>query len=279
MNKIPVVILLILLILLIFYFYLFLSKKYIEKYENNDLFNIINKSYVINLINDSVGKKRLAKLKNNNIIKKYVNIFPAIYGKTYNYNIEIKNNIIGKTWDYGKWSSNNSKIIKLTDGEIGCILSHYYLWKKIVSEKTPITLILEDDASRPCNNFEKLTLKYYKHLPNDWDIFLLGFWLHTGDKDKKINNYIFKVNEFALTHSYLITYKGAQKLLNLVPINMPVDTWLSSVSNIVNIYRHNYVKNPKIRPASLLIRQGLENDSRIIHTNNYIKKSKYNSKR
>lgn len=34
----------------------------------------------------------------------------------------------------------------LTKNEIGCFLSHYNLWARILSERTPCALILEDDA-------------------------------------------------------------------------------------------------------------------------------------
>ena len=34
----------------------------------------------------------------------------------------------------------------ITDGEIGCYLSHYRLWRRIASEQTPCALVLEDDV-------------------------------------------------------------------------------------------------------------------------------------
>ena len=35
---------------------------------------------------------------------------------------------------------------RLTKNEIGCFLSHYNLWERMLSERTPCALILEDDA-------------------------------------------------------------------------------------------------------------------------------------
>ena len=40
----------------------------------------------------------------------------------------------------------------MTKGEIGCALTHYNIWKKMVNEKLENVLILEDDAVF-CNNF------------------------------------------------------------------------------------------------------------------------------
>ncbi len=77
-------------------------------------------------------------------------------------------------------------------------------------------------------------------------------------------------DNFVLLHSYLITYEGAKKLLSQIPINMPLDSWISSKSRKINIYRHNLAKNQSWRPSSLLIRQ--QRDAKqIVNTNNYFK--------
>ena len=66
-----------------------------------------------------------------------------------------------------------------------------------------------------------------------------------------------------MLHSYIISRKGAKKLLNLLPINMPIDSFISNNSDTINIYRHNYVKNNH----SYLISQNFET-GQIVHTNN-----------
>jgi len=129
----------------------------------------------------------LKVLKKHSILNKYFEIFPAIYGKTYNYKTEIKNNIVTKSWDYGSWLHKKSKTVDMTDGEIGVALSHFGIWKKIVKEKIPVTLVLEDDAIDMHPDFEMLVTTFYNHLPNDWDIFLLGFWMNRGIMGKQIN--------------------------------------------------------------------------------------------
>ena len=82
---------------------------------------------------------------------------------------------------------------------------------------------------------------------------MIGFWLHKGDTGYKVSENIHKVKDFVLMHNYIINKKGAKKLLNLLPINAPLDTWLSLNSNKVNIYRHNYLNNGRL--SSRLIRQ------------------------
>ena len=197
--------------------------------------------------------------------------FPAIYGKTYNYSNEINKRIITEDWDFGKWKYGKSKIIPFDKGEIGVALSHYYIWKKLSQDPNLNTiLILEDDAINIHSQFTNIVNEKMKLLPDDWDIFLLGFWLHRGDINQKpYNNEIYKVKEFVLLHSYIINKKGANKLLKYLPIDMPVDSWISKHSNKINIYRHNIIKeNNNTKPSSSLIRQ-LRNEKQIKNTNNW----------
>ena len=252
--------------------YIFLvNRENIEGYDNKfDLFKIFNKCFVINLQETNEGLRRMKVLKNHKILSKYITRFPGIYGKKYNYTNEIHNGILTKNWDYGSWLGKNKHMVQMSDGECGCILSHYYLWKKIVDEKIPVTMILEDDAINVHPQFEKKVVNYYNSLPKDWDIFLLGFWLNKGTNGKQINTNIYSVDNFVLLHSYLITYEGAKKLLSLTPINMPLDSWISSKSRDVKIYRHTFSRNNKNKPSSLLIRQKRD-AKQIVNTNNYIK--------
>lgn len=228
-----------------------------------------NKCFVINLVTTDEGKRRWDVIKKHPQFKDYVTRFPAIYGKTYNYSNLIENGVIRDWWDKGKWEGGRGKMIKMSPGEVGCVLSHYFVWKRIVEERIPVAMVLEDDAINTEDNLLSVIRKEISHLPKNWDIFLLGFWMHTGDLGIRINPHIYKVKEFALTHSYLISLEGAKKLLNLLPIDMPIDSWMSSQSKMINIYRHNRIINKfSLRPGSRLIRQDSE-ISEISHTNNW----------
>ena len=89
-----------------------------------------------------------------------------------------------------------------------------------------------------------------------------------GDNGYKINKDFYKVKDFALTPCYLISLNGANKLLKLLPIDRPVDSWLSHVSNKINIYRHNIIRPYSKYPSSSLVRQSTIK-SQIAHTNNF----------
>lgn len=61
---------------------------------------------------------------------------------------------------------------QMTMGEIGCFLSHYEIWKKIVQREQEVVLILEDDIrfeSYFMNAAEKV-LKQAEALVPDYDL-------------------------------------------------------------------------------------------------------------
>ena len=132
----------------------------------------------------------------------------------------------------------------MSNGEIGCILSHVSVWRYLVKEKNiDKIMVLEDDAVLISNDIYDRINDIWRNVPNDWDIILIGFWLHKGNNAKKINQYIYKVKDFVLLHSYIINKKGAEKLLSLLPVNMPLDSWIAFHSDKVNIYCHSFFRN------------------------------------
>jgi GR25 family glycosyltransferase involved in LPS biosynthesis len=269
---IPVLIIIVIILFLVPSVVSFLKSKPItEEFVVEIIPRPFTKCYVINLTQTKEGQRRWKEIQQHPQVKDFVVRFPGIYGKNYDYRQLVKQGVLTETWDYGRWNGGISKVVKMSLGEIGCLLSHYYVWKKIVEQRIPITLILEDDASNIQNNFIGVISDEMKHLPQGWDIFLVGYWLHTGDIGTKVNSHIYKVGNFALLHSYIITLTGAKKLLQQLPINMPIDSWLSSKSKQINIYRHNLTRTPNSKyPSSRVIRQKPK-ISEIIHTNNWIR--------
>lgn len=216
-------------------------------------------THIINLEETEEGKRRLPIILD--IFTKSKR-FPATYGKTFNF-APYYDTILTKSWDHGKWKTGKSNIVKLTDGEKGVAMSHYNLWRKISKEKDP-HIILEDDAVGINSNTQIFLNKILKTLPKDYDMYLLGF---IDLEPINIKNLHAKVKEFVLLHSYIITPKGAQKLLKQAPINMPVDTWISSISDKLNIYRHNFgLMNWKNQFCGRLITQKRD-EKQIINTN------------
>ncbi|QAA00014.1 glycosyltransferase family 25 protein [Pseudoalteromonas sp. R3] len=112
----------------------------------------------------------------------------------------------------------------LTPGEIGCYISHYRVCEKVVNEKLPYALVLEDDL-----HIEDSLAPLLALVPdlNNWDMIKLS--------DNRANPFIDTLklsDQFTLgnykkvpngTQGYLISLAGAKKLLSRKPFYRPVD--------------------------------------------------------
>lgn len=116
-----------------------------------------------------------------------------------------------------------SKVMKR--GEIGCALTHYQLWEKIVNEKLDYMLILEDDVIL-CDNFNKRVAELLKELSN-FDMLYLGR-RPLNKNEIKVSENITKAKYSYGMHAYILSYAGAQKLLKSNYLNnlFPVDEFL-----------------------------------------------------
>ncbi|XP_029512995.2 procollagen galactosyltransferase 2-like [Oncorhynchus nerka] len=121
----------------------------------------------------------------------------------------------------------------LTKGEVGCFLSHYYIWKEMVDQQMDKALIFEDDV-RFQANFKRRVLRLMEEVEMvelDWDIIYLGRKQVTpGDKEEVVENVrnLVVADYSYWTLSYAISLQGAQKLLNAEPLSkmLPVDEFL-----------------------------------------------------
>lgn len=94
-------------------------------------------------------------------------------------------------------------------GLAGCAASHIDVWRHIVKEKIEWTLILEDDAYfHP--QFLQLFPHYWNRVPKDAKIVYLGY---CGDY---IGRDIVDTGGVICAHAYMISWEGAQYLLNNV---------------------------------------------------------------
>jgi len=117
-------------------------------------------------------------------------------------------------------------------GEIGCFLSHYSVYKKIVDDNLPYALILEDDIIISPRLPELLRLiesqinqgdviSLYSSFPEPCRLY--------KEKDINQNYYITKPHEVQLvmgTVAYVITLKAAENMVrNMLPMDNVVDDW------------------------------------------------------
>ncbi|ARF11973.1 glycosyltransferase family 25 [Klosneuvirus KNV1] len=126
--------------------------------------------------------------------------------------------------------------VDLTLGGVGCALSHRKVWDNIVNNNYNTTLILEDDIKIPTDfiyNYNKIS----QYIPSDYDIVFLGYHPTTDEylyRDKK-HKLLRSKKVFGL-YGYVVSLKGAQKLLNLFPIDIQIDSVIGDYIDDLNAF-------------------------------------------
>ena len=165
--------------------------------------NNIDKIFIINLDKDIERLNNSYKQLNYYKIDNYER-YPAIYAAESNkYELNTYTTTIGK--------------IIASKTMIGCGISHINIWKKIVREKINTSLIVEDDfilVDDFLNKFNRIINK----APTEYDIlFLSSGQIHNKDlKFRDINEYFYKQIFISQTIGYIITLKGAEKILKYI---------------------------------------------------------------
>lgn len=111
-----------------------------------------------------------------------------------------------------------------SDGALGCAYTHISLWRKIASGNTEHVLILEDDIIFDKEFSERIsTLEF----PPEYDIIYLGCRgicgegcvNITGENTCSSYNELYDIPRWSVsTYAYLVSKKGAVKLLDRIPL-------------------------------------------------------------
>ena len=186
------------------------------------------KIFVINL-RSATEKRETMKNTLDKYTKEYI-FFDAINGKQLK-DSEYKINL---NW-MNPWNNTHT-----TYGEVGCALSHYTLWKKMVDENIEQALILEDDIVINNPNFisiiEKIPISAY-------DLIYVGRQkLLTVDEEKmelwEVGGLV-KPTFSYWACAYVLTLSGAKKLCNIdylnnIIINDEYMPYMACVGNHIN---------------------------------------------
>ena len=99
-----------------------------------------------------------------------------------------------------------------TDSEYGCTLSHILALLEFYISGDDRCIIAEDDLSFDTVEYWNFSWEdFEKNLPKDYDIYLLGYIdIAPVEEENELHS---RVMEFVLMHSYIITPKGAKKLI------------------------------------------------------------------
>ncbi|XP_063397167.1 glycosyltransferase 25 family member-like [Mytilus trossulus] len=116
----------------------------------------------------------------------------------------------------------------MTYGEIGCVLSHYYVLEDMIVKNYQRVLILEDDAQFVPMFRKQLSRSFadIEEFVPDWDLLFLGRKPMNETADKYVDGTHFAMwpdfSYWAL--AYAITRKGAKKILKQKPLHKLVPT-------------------------------------------------------
>jgi len=128
----------------------------------------------------------------------------------------------------------------LTDGGIGCALSHMMIWRDVIercgrgpADGTSIFLVLEDDCEFMEGFNEQHLLDRLANVPPDWEIIYLGGQdlLHRQHEYQVAPGVRRLYKGFRETTAYLVNDRGAKAALEVcIPMHWQVDTHLNDES-------------------------------------------------
>ena len=155
---------------------------------------------------------------------------------------------------------------KCNEGQLGCYLSHFQLWKHIIKSNIDLAIVLEDDV-KIYSNFNKIIDTVYENLPVKFDY--VHLFIHPDKQniqylEGKDGDIIPAEDNFG-TVAYIISLRGAKrlvKLTELLKIQAPVDRQINFC------IRHNFIKAFMIKKPFLLT-QGEIMPNRGIYDNSF----------
>lgn len=129
---------------------------------------------------------------------------------------------------------NKSQRIEMSQQEVAVALSHIAVWNLIASSNHSYTLVLEDDVYFR-HDFAQIIDRAWTELlhtgspPRNVDIVYLSYKEAKGKAERdEISDYLFKpLRGLWQLSGYVVSKKGANKLLKLLPVNGPVDLWIN----------------------------------------------------
>jgi GR25 family glycosyltransferase involved in LPS biosynthesis len=124
--------------------------------------------------------------------------------------------------------------VQMTSPEIAVAMSHLDVWHLIANGEKEYSLVLEDDVVF-CREFAKVLEKAWKELTEmfgrtgAFDVFYLSYEASKfGVEKHDVSSQLFRpLRGLWFLSGYVLSRKGAQALLGLLPVRGPVDLWLN----------------------------------------------------
>lgn len=185
--------------------------------------------YMINLLRRPERRKRMQNLFKELGIK--AEIIDAVDGRTLNESFL-------KKWGVTPMTEYSDPYHKrpMTMGEIGCFLSHYVVWQKVLKHGYKSVMVLEDDVRFEPFFRQKVNyvLAELTDLGIKWDLVYMGRKrLVKSESLVEGSKFLVWAGYSYWTLGYILSQTGAEKLIGAMPLGklIPVDEFLPILSN------------------------------------------------
>lgn len=186
-------------------------------------------------------KRREEAQKYFDEIKWPVEFFEGIHGESFGLKSTIPN--------YDKLPGREYFI---TQGAVGCLLSHLMLWNVLIHQPEEEFLILEDDV-KLCDDFTERYEKFRAELPDDWQMAYLGYLIPGGSYGEGITH----VSENIIickpvcTHAYMVKKSALKTLIETNQLAWsPLD--IQIIERSLPKLKYYAIKEPLITQRSVL---------------------------
>ncbi|XP_053325652.1 procollagen galactosyltransferase 2 [Spea bombifrons] len=140
----------------------------------------------------------------------------------------------------------------LTRGEIGCFLSHYYIWKEVIERGLEKSLVIEDDVRFELQ-FKNRLMKVMNDIEEagvEWDLIYIGRKRMQVERPEKAVPNVMNLVEADYSYwtlGYAISWQGAQKLVSVEPLSkmLPVDEFLPVMYNKHPVEKYTEYYEPR----------------------------------
>ncbi|CAJ1401343.1 unnamed protein product [Effrenium voratum] len=144
---------------------------------------------------------------------------------------EVPVSAVGLSWDTTRNAKYDGRSgycggveLRMTPGERGCAMSHVRAWRLVAAASRPV-LILEDDAVLGKSFAKRLKVKLREAEALEAEALYLGHINGAPWRQKKRPG-LYEAEYLWTTVAYVLWPHGAQKLLELLPVDEPVDNFL-----------------------------------------------------
>ncbi len=140
---------------------------------------------------------------------------------------DVNHSVIQPDWDPNGHAGEPS----MSPSEVAVSLSHLQSWQNISSSppqsKFDFHCIFEDDAI-PVADYRQKFVQALEELPEDTppDMFYLWYWQGDHNFDTNVSKHVIHLRYVNGCVGYCLSYDGAVKLVQALPINDTVDNWI-----------------------------------------------------